>query len=104
MRELGMVALLMADSSGYNTRIKVVVMSIGPRRTNRGADGTRRRTLQRRLSFGSANSAAWCSDRGSVAGAIMPGLAALFFNEMNGLDAHAALRRLDHVVDRQARD
>ena len=34
----------------------------------------------------------------------MPGLAALFLNEMNAFDADAALGRLDHVVDREARD
>ena len=36
--------------------------------------------------------------------AVVAGLAALFLNEMNGFDAHAALDRLDHVVDRQTRD
>src|SRR5437667_5993496 len=41
---------------------------------------------------------------GSIAGAIMPGRAALFLDEMNALDVDAALGRLDHVVDRQARD
>src|SRR3954466_14224022 len=36
--------------------------------------------------------------------AVVPGLAALFFGQMNAVDAHAALNRLDHVIDRQAGD
>ena len=36
--------------------------------------------------------------------AIVSGLAALFLDQMNAFDANAALDRLDHVVDRQARN
>src|SRR6266481_3317099 len=44
------------------------------------------------------------ASRSPSSGAIVPGLAALFLNEMNAFDADAALDRLDHVVDREARD
>src|SRR4051812_41394055 len=36
-------------------------------------------------------------------GAIMSGLAALFLDEVDALDADAAFDRLDHVVDRETR-
>ena len=35
---------------------------------------------------------------------VVPGLAANLFNEMNAFDADAALRRLDHVIDRESCD
>jgi len=38
-----------------------------------------------------------------IAGAIMAGFAAHFFDEVNAFDADAALDRLDHVVNRQTR-
>src|SRR3954453_21734775 len=40
----------------------------------------------------------------SSSGAIMPGFAADFLDEMDAFDANAALNRLDHVVDREAGD
>ena len=45
----------------------------------------------------------WLAD-GSALAAIMSGLAALLLDEVNALDADAALGRLDHVVDGEAGD
>src|SRR6201995_2970668 len=54
---------------------------------------------------------AWSSPRMNHAGVrtagsgpIMPRFAPRFLNEMNAFDAHAALGRLDHVVDGEAGD
>src|SRR5258706_8174983 len=41
---------------------------------------------------------------GGIFSAIVPGLAAAFLDQADGLDTHAALDRLDHVVDGQACD
>jgi len=40
----------------------------------------------------------------SIGGAIVSGLAAFFLDEVDALDATAALHRLDHVVDRKTRN
>src|SRR5690242_18804149 len=40
----------------------------------------------------------------SIIGAVVPGLAALLLDEMDALDADAALDRLHHVVDGEARN